>query len=292
MIGRITKIGGEQVPKRFEENLLIGVGWHQGHCLSCSHCRSGEFFACNGETFLPRATGITRDGGYAQYMVARWEALIIIPEEWSHDIPSCAPLLCAGLTVYNGLKAVSSSNSSSPSDVVLVHGIGGLGHLAIQFAAKLGYYTIAITSSLSKKEDALKLGAKEVFLSNSDQEDQRFQKRIKELGGIKIFLATAPDAKQISKSTEFLAPGGSIVVLAVPNENLSINPMILVSKKAKLIGWPSGVPYEAEETLKVASLSSIKPFVEIFPLEKAPDAYHAMTSNKVRFRAVIVPNSD
>jgi len=281
IVGHIVKKGGK-VPSNLSLNQLVGVGWHDKHCFNCTTCKKGEFNMCLAGGLS--GTGITRDGGYAQYAVVNWEALVIVPEEWASQPAKAAPLLCAGLTVYNGLRKTDIVHG----EIVVIQGVGGLGHLAVQYAARLGYYPIALTTSPSKHKGALELGAKEVLTIT---EDGAYVKRIQQLGGAKVIIATGPDAKGIADLIPALAPGGSLLLASVPSTPISVPAMSLVVGQSKIVGLSSGGPNDAEETLRVSHLVGVQPLIETFPLAKAAEAYKSMMENKVRFRAVILPNA-
>ena len=273
---------GDKVPSHLTNNLLVGVGWHAEHCFQCKECTKGLFRSCQTTGF--NGTGITRNGGYAQYATANWEATVVVPEGWANKPEKAAPLLCAGLTVFNALR----NSEILPGEVVVIQGIGGLGHLAVQYASRLGYYTVAVTSSPNKHQEAIGLGAKEALTAT---EDGSHVKRIKELGGAKVVIATAPHSKSISDIVPALSFDGSLILVAAPHEPISINAINLIISRSKIVGWPSGAPSDSEETLNASHLIGVEPLVETFPLSKANEAYKAMAQNKVRFRSVILPNA-
>ena len=271
VVGIIDKLG-EDV-NEWKIGQRVGVGWHGGHCFTCEPCRKGDFVNCE----KAGITGISSDGGYAEYMTANHEALAIIPEDLSSA--EAAPLLCAGITTYNSLR----NSGIKSGDVVAVHGIGGLGHLGVQFAHKMGMKTVAISRGSDKKDLALKLGAN-IYI---DTESQDAAAELQKLGGAKVILATAPNSKAISGLVNGLGIGGKLLVVAASPEPLEISPLQLLMGRKSVAGWPSGSAKDSEDTLNFSSLSGIRPQIEIFPIEKAAEAYETMMSNKARFRVVL-----
>jgi D-arabinose 1-dehydrogenase-like Zn-dependent alcohol dehydrogenase len=268
VIGTIAKCGsdasGWQVGQR------VGVGWHGGHCFRCPACRRGEFSACTSNL----VTGITIDGGYAEYMVARAEALVEIPEE----LDSCesAPLLCAGRTVFGALK----SSGAQGGDVVAVHGIGGLGHLAIQYSRKLGFKTIALSRGSDKRELSLKLGAHAYLDTSSGGAAEELQR----MGGARVILCTAPNSRAIAELIDGLGKDGKIIIVSAPQDMMQFHPGLLLKGNRSIGGWVSG---NIEEAIQFSLLSDIMPMIETFPLEQAAIAFDKMMAAKVRFRAVL-----
>lgn len=271
VVGTIAKVG--KGVTNWQEGQRVGVGWHGGHCFECESCRKGDFALCqNGGV-----TGLTQDGGYAEYMVASQEALALVPEELSSA--EAAPLLCAGITTYNALRNAGARGG----DIVAVHGIGGLGHLGVQFAHKLGYKTVAISRGQDKKELALALGA-DIYL---DSQAGDVAAALLKMGGAQVILATAPNSKAISALVDGLAPGGKLVIVAATGDPVEVFPLQLIPGRRSIMGWPSGHAKDSEETLNFSALSGIRPQIETFPLHKAAEAYAHMMSNQVRFRAVL-----
>ncbi|KAK9763344.1 hypothetical protein K7432_010068 [Basidiobolus ranarum] len=273
VVGRIQQLG-ENVCSLYKEGMRIGVGWSGGYCGNCEACRRGSFIDCDKHWI----TGVYQDGGYAQYMVARQSACCRIPEELSSA--EAAPLLCAGITVYNSMR---NMNNLSPGDVCAVVGIGGLGHLAIQYANKFGYRTVALSSSSNKKELASDLGA-HVYI---DQSSQDAVEELQKLGGAKLIVVTAPGG-DVSKLVEGLAFDGTLLVVAMLPEPLKIESINLILKRAQIRGWPSGTQADAEDALKFSALTDTKPLIQTYTLDQAKQAYEDMMSGKPRFRAVIV----
>jgi D-arabinose 1-dehydrogenase-like Zn-dependent alcohol dehydrogenase len=251
----------------------VGAGWHGGHCFVCESCRRGEFMTCANEEI----NGVTRDGGYGQYMIARHEAVARLPE--SMPAAEAGPLLCAGITTFNALR----NSSAGPGDLVAVQGIGGLGHLGIQFAAKFGYRTVGIGRGPENGVLAKKLGAAAYIDSASTDAAQELQK----LGGAKVVLATAPNAKAMSELIGGLKPRGELLVVGVPNEPLQVNAVPLILGKRRVQGWPAGTAMDSEDTLRFSELTGVKAMIEKYPLAKAGEAYERMMSGKAEFRVVL-----
>ena len=254
----------------------VGVGWHGGHCFICENCRRGEFILCvNG-----KVTGIHLDGGYGEYTVVPAEAVALIPEGITDE--EAAPLLCAGITVFNAMR----NSGTRAGDLVAIQGLGGLGHLGVQYARQMGFRTIAIGRGADKDGLARKLGAHVYIDSAAVDAAQELQK----LGGARLILATAPDAKAISAVAAGLGSKGELLVVGVPPEPIGINVMQIVGQKQRIQGWPSGGSIDWEDTLNFSVLTGVRPMIEKFPLEKAPEAYERMLSGKARFRVVITMN--
>lgn len=248
----------------------VGVGWHGGHCFQCSACRRGDFGACD----RALTTGLSVDGGYAQYMVAHGEALVAIPNALEPVI--AAPLLCAGSTTLGALK----NSGAKAGDLVAVHGLGGLGHLAVQFASRLGFRTVALSRGREKEDLARELGAHAYVDTTTDDA----AKELRNLGGARVILCTAPDAKAISQLVTGLGPGGRLMILTFVDEPLVVSPALLMRGGRGIVGWVGGSP---EDALSVSVLTGVLPKVETFPLEQAAVAYDRMVSAKVLFRAVL-----
>ena len=270
--GRIDAVASDVTAWKPGER--VGVGWHGGHCFQCNACRKGLFINC--EKAL--VTGISFDGGYAEYAVVPQAALARIPD--SLDSAEVGPLLCAGVTTYNALR----NSGARAGDTVAVQGIGGLGHLAIQYAAKMGFRTIAISSGSEKADLARKLGAHDYI----DTKKEKAAVALQKLGGADLVLATAPHAEAIASTVDGLKPRGKLLIVAAPFEPLNVSAFSLLSGKS-VAGWPSGSAFDSEETITFSALSGVKPHIEKFPLEKAEEAFTKMMENKVRFRAVLVP---
>lgn len=251
----------------------VGVGWHGGHDGTCLYCRRGDFRNCRNL----KVAGISYDGGYQQYMLAPVEALTSIPEGLS-DVEA-APLLCAGITTFNALR----HSGAMPDDVVAVLGVGGLGHLGIQFANKFGYKVVSIGRGPANADLARKLGAS-IYI---DDETTNPAEALLKLGGAQVILATAPSSKAMTDVIDGLAPNGKLLVVGVSPEPIQVTPAQLIIGSRSLQGWASGTPADAEDTLKFAQLTGVRPMIETYPLEKAPDAYERMISGKARYRAVL-----
>ena len=251
----------------------VGVGWHGGHDGTCLSCRRGDFGNCQNL----KIAGISYDGGYQQYMVAPIEALTAIPEGLSDA--EAAPLLCAGITTYNALR----HSGALPGDLVAVLGIGGLGHLGVQFANKFGYKVAAIGRGAENEGLAKKLGASVYIDSKSTDAAGALQK----LGGARVILATAPSSKAMSELINGLGPNGKLMVVGVAMEPIEVTPVQLVSGSLTIQGWASGTPADAEDTLHFAELSGVRPMIETYPLEKAAEAYARMMSGNAQFRVVL-----
>ena len=275
VIGTIEALG-EQVPD-WKKGQRVGVGWHGGHCGHCPRCRRGDFITCvNGQV-----PGISYDGGYAEYMVAPFEALAAVPDDLSSA--EGAPLLCAGITTFNSLR----HSGAEPGDVVAILGIGGLGHLGVQYAAKMGFQTVAIARGEDKAPLAKQLGADRYIDSTSANVAEELTK----LGGAKVVLATATDAKSMSAAIDGLAPSGKLIILGAAAEPIEVSAISLITSRRSIVGWPSGTSADSEDTLKFSVLEKIRPVIESYPLEKAADAYARMMSGKARFRVVLTMGS-
>jgi D-arabinose 1-dehydrogenase-like Zn-dependent alcohol dehydrogenase len=250
-----------------------GVGWHGGHDGTCRECRRGDFRNCRNQ----KVTGISYDGGYQQYMVAPMEALVTIPDGLSD--PEAAPLLDAGVTTYNALR----HSGAVPGDLVAVQGLGGLGHLGIQFASKFGYEVAAIGRGSDKADFARKLGAN-VYI---DVATMNAVEELKKRGGARVILATAPSSKAMTELIDGLGPNGTLMVVGAAPEPIEVTPGQLIFGSRSIRGSASGTPADSEDTLKFAELTGVRPMIETFPLERAAEAYERMMNGKVRFRAVL-----
>jgi alcohol dehydrogenase len=251
----------------------VGVGWNGGYCGYCENCRRGDFFACRTMTAI---TGITYDGGYADYMVARAEALALVPDELSPE--DAAPLMCAGVTTYNCLR----NSGARPGDLVAVLGIGGLGHLAVQYAAKSGYRTVAIARGQEKASLAKELGAAQYIDSQAQDPAAELQK----VGGAKVILATVTNSEAMQAVMGGMAPNGEVYIIgAVPS--LSVPSLQLLTYRQSVKGWYSGVAMDSQDTLNFSVLEGVRSRNEVYPLEKAAEAYERMMSGKARFRVVL-----
>jgi len=251
----------------------VGVGWHGGHCSQCIPCRRGDFMGCQ----YFQVTGFNDDGGYAQYMIARSEALAAIPESLS--LVEAAPILCAGITTFNSLR----HSGAQAGELVAVQGLGGLGHLGVQFASKMGFHTVAIGRGHDKEALALKLGAARYLDSGTTNAASELAK----MGGASVILATAPNSKSMSDLIDGLGIGGKLLVVGASADPITVTPIQLIGARRSIQGWPSGSARDSEETLNFCALTGIRPMVETFPLEQAAAAYDRMLSGKARFRVVL-----
>jgi len=252
----------------------VGVGWYGGSCGYCDSCRRGDFLTCQ---VAHQVTGITRDGGYADYMIAPAGTLARIPEGVSPT--DAAPLMCAGVTTYNSLR----NSGALAGDLVAVLGIGGLGHLGVQFATKMGFNTVAIARGKDKEPLAAKLGAKQYI----DSQRQDPAAELAKLGGAKVILATVTNGKAMTAVLGGLAINGKLIVLGAPDEPLEVPAILLIGGRRSIAGWPSGTSFDSQETIAFSALTGVRPMTEVFPLERAPEAYERMRSGKARFRVVI-----
>jgi D-arabinose 1-dehydrogenase-like Zn-dependent alcohol dehydrogenase len=251
----------------------VGVGWHGGQDNTCISCRRGDFRNC----VNLKIPGISYDGGYQQYMVAPVEALVAIPESLS-DVEA-APLLCAGITTYNALR----HSGAMPGDLVAVQGVGGLGHLGIQFANKFGYKVAAIGRGPENAALAKKLGANIYIDSNATNAAEELQK----LGGARVIIATAPSSKAMSALIDGLGPNGKLVVIGATFDPIEVSPVQLINGSRTIQGWAAGTPADSEDTLRFSELTGVRPMIETYPLEKAAEAYARMMSGNAQFRVVL-----
>ncbi len=251
----------------------VGVGWHGGHDNTCLQCRRGDFRNCRNL----KVPGISYDGGYQQYMVAPVEALVALSNTLSDA--EAAPLLCAGITTFDALR----HSGALPGDLVAVQGIGGLGHLGIQFANKFGYKVAAIGRGSENAALAKKLGATVYIDSKSGNAAEALQ----EMGGAQVILATAPNSKAISELIDGLAPNGRLMVVGVDPGSIEVTPIQLISKTRTIQGYASGMPPDSEDTLRCAELTGVRAMIETFPLERAGEAYARMMSGHAQFRVVL-----
>jgi D-arabinose 1-dehydrogenase-like Zn-dependent alcohol dehydrogenase len=271
--GRIDALGEGVSPWKVGDR--VGVGWHGGHDFTCEPCRRGLFINC----VNAKVTGISHDGGYAEYVVVPQESLARIPE--GLDAKDAGPLLCAGVTTYNALRNLGAI----PGQTVAVQGIGGLGHLGVQFAAKMGFRTVAITrGGADKVKLARDLGAHEVI----DTDTGPVADQLKKLGGADVVLATAPHSEAIQATLDGLKPRGKLLIVAAPFNPISVPVFTMLSGK-EIHGWPSGSSIDSEDTMRFAKLTGVRPQIETFKLADAEKAFTAMMESRVRFRAVLVP---
>jgi D-arabinose 1-dehydrogenase-like Zn-dependent alcohol dehydrogenase len=257
----------------FKAGQRVGLGWHGGHCFYCTPCRKGDFILCENQ----KISGISYDGGYADYVIAPANALALIPDDLSNE--DAAPLMCAGVTTYNSLR----HSGARPGDLVAVLGIGGLGHLGVQFAAKSGYHTVAIARGQDKGRLAKELGAHHYIDSTAQDVAAELQK----LGGAAVILSTLTDAAALAGAVGGLGPNGKLVIVGVLEKPLELNTVPLILANRSVAGWASGTGMDSEDTLNFSSLTGVRPTIETYPLEKAPEAFDRMMSGKARFRVVI-----
>jgi alcohol dehydrogenase/propanol-preferring alcohol dehydrogenase len=271
IVGRIDAVG-ERVTS-WREGQRVGVGWHGGHCFDCEPCREGDFIACENA----QITGIAFDGGYAEYTVAPAEAVADIPD--GLDSAEAAPLLCAGITVFNALR----NTDAGPGDLVAVQGVGGLGHLAVQCADEMGFEVAALSRGTDKEEMAFELGA-DHFIDTVNEDPAE---RLQQLGGARVILATAPNSQAMTSVVDGIGRGGKLLVLAATMEPIEVSPMQLIGARRSVAGWPSGDASDSEDTLQFCELSDITPMIETFSLDEVDEAYDKMMSSDVRFRSVL-----
>lgn len=251
----------------------VGVGWYGGHCGRCAACRAGDFVLCE-RGLVP---GISYDGGYAEYMVAPVDALARIPDELA-DVDA-APLLCAGITTFNALR----NSGARGGDLVAVLGIGGLGHLGVQYASKMGFRTVAIARGKDKAALAKQLGAQEYIDSTAADAGAA----LKAMGGARVILATVTSGKAMSTVIPGLGRNGKLIVVGVAMDPIEVPTVAMIMNRASIQGWPSGTAADSDDTLAFSALSGVRPMIEEFPLERAAEAYERMMSGGARFRVVL-----
>ncbi|KAJ9638783.1 hypothetical protein H2201_005724 [Coniosporium apollinis] len=271
VIGTIVAVGEGE--KRWKEGDRVGGPWHGGHDGTCKACNRGLFQMCSNEAI----NGVTRNGGYSEYCTLRSEAAVSIPSDV--DPADYAPLLCAGVTVFNGIRKMNIVQG----DTVAVQGLGGLGHLAIQYARRMGYRTVALSSSGAKKDFATQLGATDYVDGSKEDTAEALQK----MGGAALIVVTAPNPKIIGPLVNACAPGGKVLILA-PVGEVSVNTIPMIMKGISVHGWPSGHALDSEEAISFAQHQDVKCMVEKFPLDKVEEAVERMLSGGVRFRSVLV----
>ena len=256
------------------EGQRVGVGWHGGHCGYCDSCRRGDFITCQNAFQVP---GISYDGGYAEYMIAPAGTLALIPDGLS--AVDAAPLMCAGVTTFNSLR----NSGARPGDLVAILGVGGLGHLGIQFASKMGFKTVAIARGTDKEPLARKLGA----IHYIDSRAQEPAAELLKLGGARVILATATNAKAMTAALGGLGVNGKLIILGVSSEPLQVPAIPLIVGRRSIAGWPAGNSIDSQDTLSFSVLTGVRAMIEVFPLERAAEAFDLMVSGKARFRAVL-----
>lgn len=272
VIGVIDAVG-PNVPARWKSGQRVGVGWNGGYCGYCDNCRRGDFFACQTSS---EVTGLTRDGGYAEYMTAPTNALALVPDELKSL--DAAPLMCAGVTTFNCLR----NSGAGPGDLVAVAGIGGLGHLAVQYAAKMGCKVAAIARGKEEEPLARQLGA-HYHIDNKTQDPAA---ELQKLGGAKVILATVTSAEAMKQTLGGLGTRGRLMIVgAVPS--LEVNALQLLLGNQSVTGWYSGMSIDSEDTLRFSALVGVHSMNETFPLDRAAEAYDHMMSGKARFRVVL-----
>jgi D-arabinose 1-dehydrogenase-like Zn-dependent alcohol dehydrogenase len=272
VVGLIDAVGAN-VPPRWTVGERVGVGWNGGYCGYCDSCRRGNFFACETST---QVTGVTRDGGYAEYLVTPFSALATVPKELSAE--EAAPLMCAGVTTYNCLR----NSGARPGDLVAVIGLGGLGHLGIQYAARSGFNTVAIGRGSDKEALAKKLGASH-YLDTAAQDPAA---ELQKLGGAKVILATVTSADAMKAVIGGLAPTGTLMIVGAVL-SLEVPALQLLLKSQQVKGWYSGTSLDSQETLGFSVLSGVRSMNESFPLDRVNEAYERMEQGKARFRVVL-----
>jgi len=252
----------------------VGAGWHGGHCGHCDSCRRGDFVTCQ---VAPQIPGVSYDGGYAAYTIVPAAALALIPDGLS--AVEAAPLMCAGITTFNSLR----SSGARAGDVVAVLGVGGLGHLGVQFAAKMGFETVAIARGGDKASLARKLGAQHYVDSQATDPAAELVK----LGGARVILATVTSGKAMAAVLGGLGVNGKLIIVGAPPDPLEVPVLPLIFGRRSIVGWPSGTSIDSQDTLAFSVLTGVRPMTEVFPLERADEAYERMLSGKARFRAVL-----
>ncbi len=269
--GRIDAVGADVT--NWKPGQRVGVGWHGGHDFTCELCRRGDFISCKNE----RITGISHDGGYQEYMITPAEAVAAIPDDLA--AADAAPLLCAGITVFNALR----NSGARPGDLVAVQGIGGLGHLGVQYAKQMGFRTFAIGRGQDKEALARKLGATHYIDTSAGDPAAELQK----FGGARVILATAPSGKSMAEIVDGLAPNGKFMVVGASADPIAISPIQYIRGRISIQGWASGIAPDSEDTMNFSALTGVRPMIEKYPLEKAAEAYDQMISGRVRFRVVL-----
>jgi D-arabinose 1-dehydrogenase-like Zn-dependent alcohol dehydrogenase len=272
-IAGLIEAVGEDVPTVWMTGQRVGVGWHGGHDGYCDSCRRGSFVTCE----RGQIPGITYDGGYADYVTVPFEALALVPD----DLASlhAAPLMCAGITTFNALR----NSGMRAGDLVAVLGIGGLGHLGVQFAAKMGMKTVAIARGKDKETLARQLGAHQYI----DSQACDVSAELKKVGGAKVVLATVTNGDAMTAALGGLGLDGKFIILGAPMQPLQVNALPMIGGRHRIQGWPSGSSIDSEDTMAFSAMNGIRPMIEEFPLERAEEAYARMMSNKARFRVVL-----
>jgi D-arabinose 1-dehydrogenase-like Zn-dependent alcohol dehydrogenase len=271
VVGWVEAVGAGVT--RFAPGRRVGVGWHGGQCGHCDSCRRGDFFACE---VARVTTGLTIDGGYAEYMIASEDGLALVPDELTAI--EAAPLMCAGITTFNALR----NSGARGGDTVAVLGLGGLGHLGVQFAVKMGFRTVGIARGKDKAALAQQLGAWHYI--DSQTEDPAAE--LRKLGGAKVILATVTNGDAMAATAGGLTPNGTLMVLGAA-QALPVSPLLLLDGRRSIKGWYSGMSIDSQETLAFSVLAGVRSMNEVFPMERVTEAYDRMMSGKARFRVVL-----
>lgn len=271
-IAGVVDAVGRDVPE-WKAGQRVGVGWYGGHCGHCESCRRGDFVTChNGQI-----CAISYDGGYADYVVVPFEALALIPDDLSAE--DAGPLMCAGITTFNSLR----NSGARAGDLVAVLGIGGLGHLGVQFAARMGFRTVAIARGKDKEPLAKTLGAFRYI----DSQASNIAEELTKLGGAKIVLATVTSGAAMAPAIAGLGIDGKLIILGASPEPLQVSTLEMIGERRSIQGWPSGTSIDSQDTMDFAAMTGVRPMIEKFPLERAAEAYERMMSGKARFRVVL-----
>ncbi len=271
VVGIVDEVGGGVT--EWKKGERVGVGWHGGHCFVCDSCRRGDFNTCVNQAI----TGVSRDGGYAQYMLARHEAVAPVPE--GLDAADAGPLMCAGITTFNALR----NSGVRPGELVGVLGVGGLGHLGIQYASKFGYKTVAIGRGPENEALAKKLGA----FAYIDTKAKNGAEELRKMGGAKLLLATAPNAKAMTDLIDGLSVNGKLLVVGAPAEPLTVPVGPLLFARRGIQGWPSGTAKDSQDTLEFSRFAGVRAMIEKYPLAKVKEAFARMESGRAEFRVVL-----
>ena len=270
-VGRVDAVGAGV--QRLSVGQRVGVGWHGGQCGHCDSCRRGDFFACERG---PVVTGLSRDGGYAEYMIASEDGAALVPEDLSSV--EAAPLMCAGVTTFNALR----NSGARGGDLVAVLGLGGLGHLGVQFAAKMGFRTVGIARGKDKEALARQLGAGYYIDSQSGD----VAAELKKLGGASVVLATVTNGDAMGATVGGLAPNGTLMILGAA-QAITVSPLLLLTRKLSVRGWYSGTSIDSQDTMAFSAFTGVRSMNEEYPLDKVDEAYQRMMSGKARFRVVL-----
>ncbi len=271
VVGTVDGVGAGV--SQWKPGQRVGVGWHGGHCGHCDSCRRGDFFGCQEGLQI---TGISFDGGYADYIVVPAIAVALVPEDLS--AVEAAPLMCAGITTYNALR----NSGARPGDLVAVLGLGGLGHLGVQYAVKMGFKTIGIARGQDKEALARKLGAQHYIDSQTQDPAAELQK----LGGARVILATVTNGDAMTATQGGLGINGTLMVIGAP-QSMQVSPLALISGRRSVKGWYSGTAIDSQDALRFSVLTGVRSMNETFPLERVEEAYERMMSGKARFRVVL-----